>query len=435
MHREIFRLALPNVISNITVPLLGMADMAIAGRFGGNSAAAIGALSIGTTIFNFIYWNFGFLRMGTSGLTAQAWGAGDEKECADMFVRSLSLAVAVSALMLLLQRPIGHAAIYIMHGDGAVAEYFFARIWAVPAAISLFALNGWYIGMQNAVVPMVVAIVQNIINVAFSLWFAVGLNMGLAGVAWGTVVAQWSGVLIFGVWSALRYGRILARADWSHSFSPRPMMKFFAVNRDIFLRSACLVLAYSFFTAASARFDSALLLAVNALLMQLFTLFSYVCDGVAYAAEALTGRFIGARDGVSLRRFLRAVAVWGAGVALCYVAAYLAGWRWILGLFTDGDPALLDVAARYVGWVIVVPLAGAPSFLLDGIMVGATHSRVMRNSVFWATALYFAIYFSLRGLLGNDALWLAFTLFLVVRGVLEYYMAGGVKNLASLLAK
>lgn len=435
MTREIWRLTIPNIVSNITVPLLGMADMAIAGRLG-DSTATIGALAIGTTIFNFIYWNCSFLRMGTSGLTAQAFGAGQERECANLLVRGVAMALALAVALLLLQRPIGRLAIGIMNGDDLVARYFFARIWAVPAAITLFAVNGWFIGMQNSATPMTIAIVQNVMNIAFSVWFAFGADMGLEGVAWGTVASQYGGAALAATALLRRYRHILRAADWRESIRWQAMRRFFGVNRDIFLRSFCLVAAYTFFTAAAARMDDPTVLAVNSLLMQLFTLFSYMSDGVAYAAEALTGRFVGAGDSASLRDAIGRMFRISLAIAVAYVAVYTLWWSDLLRLFIDADAAdsgaILASAARYRIWIILSPLAGFAPFLLDGIMIGATLTRILRNSMFGAITIYFGIYFLLRGALGNDALWLAFLLFMIARGALQLAMAGGVRGIENL---
>lgn len=432
LTREIWRLTIPNIVSNITVPLLGMADMAIAGRLG-NSAAMIGALAIGTTIFNFIYWNCSFLRMGTSGLTAQAFGARHFDECANTLVRSVLMALAMAALLLIFQIPIGRAAIRIMNGDELVARYFFARIWAVPAAISLFAINGWFIGMQNSATPMIIAIIQNVINIIFSIWFAFGLDMGLEGIAWGTVVSQYGGVAIAAIAIIARYRNIVRLANLRQSLRMEALKRFFGVNRDIFLRSFCLVLAYTFFTAAAARMDNPVILAVNALLMQLFTLYSYMSDGVAYAAESMTGRFVGARDARSLHQTIIRMFRIALAFASAYVIIYAFGWSGLLHLFVDAGsadaPMIMSAAEKYRIWVIISPLAGFAPFLLDGIMIGATLTRVLRNSMFGALAIYFATYYLLRGWLGNDALWLAFILFMVARGVLQYIMVGGMHGI------
>lgn len=297
MNREILRIALPNIVSNITVPLMGIVSTAIAGHWGDDSAAAIGALAIGVSIFNFIYWNCSFVRMGTSGLTAQAFGAGRFGECANMLARALAAAGAMGLLMVALQYPVGELALWAMHGGEMTRDYFYARIWAVPAGILLFGFNGWYTGMQNAVFPMCTAITVNVVHTLCSLWFAFGMDLGIVGIAYASVVAQWTGVALASVLLVAKYRPVLRLIDWSQVLDLRPLKTYFSINRDIILRTFCIVAVYTFFTGSSARLGNQELLAVNALLLELFTLFSYMNDGFAYAAEALTGRFIGARDG------------------------------------------------------------------------------------------------------------------------------------------
>ena len=301
MNREILRLAAPNIISNITVPLMGIVSSAVAGHLD-NSAATIGALAIGVSIFNFIYWNCSFVRMGTSGLTAQAFGAGNFHECTNMLVRGILVAAILGLLVICFQNPLGRLALWAMNGNEIVHDYFYARIWAVPAGIMLFGFNGWYTGMQNAVIPMCIAVTVNIVHVSTSLWLVFGHGMGITGIAYGSVVAQNTGVLLAVLLLILRYRKILTRFTWREVVDWEPVRKFFLINRDIIVRTLCIVAVYTFFTAASARMEDPIPPTVNTLLLQIFTLFSYMNDGFAYAAEALTGRFIGARDEQSLRR-------------------------------------------------------------------------------------------------------------------------------------
>mgnify|MGYP001025209026 FL=1 len=426
MNREILRLALPNIVSNITVPLMGIVSTAIAGHWGADTAATIGALAIGVSIFNFIYWNCSFVRMGTSGLTAQAFGAGNYRECTNMLVRALAVAVVMGVVMVALQYPVGEAALWALNGSEMTREYFYTRIWAVPAGILLFGFNGWFTGMQNAVIPMCTAVTVNIVHMLCSLWFAFGLDLGIVGIAYASIIAQWTGVVLAAVLLLVRYRRLLTAVDWSEVLDMTPLKTFFRINRDIILRTFCIVAVYTFFTGASARMDDPALLAVNTLLLELFTLFSYMNDGFAYAAEALTGRFIGARDGASLRACLHRCLAWGTAIALLFVGVYLVWWRELVGLFMDpaapNAAALTELAGHYVVWVILIPVASAMPFIMDGIMVGATQTRVMRNSMFGATAAYFAIFWLGRPLIGNNALWLAFTLYMFLRGVLQYIM-------------
>ena len=425
MNREILRIALPNIISNITVPIMGIVSTMIAGHLG-DSVTTIGALAIGVSIFNFIYWNCSFIRMGTSGITAQAFGAGDNHTTTLMLARAVVVSVAVGFIMLLFQKPLGLVALKIMNGGEMVADYFFARIWAVPAGVLLFGLNGWLTGMQNAVIPMIVAIVVNIIHIACSLWFAFPLGMGIVGIAYASVVAQWTGVAITAAITWWHYGNRLERITWREVMDMQAMRAFFVINRDIIIRTLCICAAYTFFTAASARMDDPTILAVNTILLELFTLFSYMNDGFAYAAEALTGRFIGARDGRSLRECVKKCMVWCMVVGVAYVALYVGWWRELLGLFVeDGANAeqIIEYAGRYIGWIIIIPLAASLPFMMDGIMVGATQSRIMRNSMVLATVAYFLLFYSLEPVIGNNALWLAFTSYMFLRGVFQYFMS------------
>ena len=425
MNREILRIALPNIISNITVPIMGIVSTMIAGHLG-DSVTTIGALAIGVSIFNFIYWNCSFIRMGTSGITAQAFGAGDNRTTTLMLARAVVVATTVGFTMLLFQRPLGLAALKLMNGGEMVADYFFARIWAVPAGVLLFGLNGWLTGMQNAVIPMVVAIFVNIIHIACSLWFAFPLGMGIVGIAYASVVAQWIGVAITVAITWWHYGKRLVRISWREVVDMQAMREFFVINRDIIIRTLCICAAYTFFTAASSRMEDPAILAVNTILLELFTLFSYMNDGFAYAAEALTGRFIGARDGRSLRECVKKCMAWCMVVGVVYVGVYIGWWRELLGLFVeDGADAtqIIEYAGRYIGWIIIIPLAASLPFMMDGIMVGATQSRIMRNSMLLATMAYFALFYCFEPLIGNNALWLAFTSFMALRGVFQYFMS------------
>lgn len=425
MNREIFRIAVPNIISNITVPLMGIFSTAIAGHCG-DSAATIGALAIGVSIFNFIYWNCSFIRMGTSGLTAQAFGAKDFTTTTAMLVRAVALSAVLGLAVLVLQYPLGELSLWMMNGSQMVSDYFYARIWAVPAGIMLFGLNGWFTGMQNAVIPMVTSIFINVLHVLLSLWFVFGFDMGITGIAYASVVAQWSGMILSIVLLLLFFRKTLQKIDIRQVLQLDAMREFFKVNGDIIIRTFCIVIVYTFFTAASARMESEIVLAVNTMLLQLFTLFSYMNDGFAYAAEALTGRFVGAKDRASLQLCIRRCVVWALGTAAICIAIYVVWWEDILSMFVGDKSQLVDmltVARQYIGWVIAIPLAAALPFLMDGIMVGATLTRVLRNSMLLSTVAYFAIYYSLHPFIGNNALWLAFTAYMALRGVAQYFMS------------
>ena len=425
MNREIFRIAIPNIVSNITVPLMGIFSTAIAGRCG-DSAATIGALAIGVSIFNFIYWNCSFIRMGTSGITAQAFGAKDFTTTTAMLVRAVGISAVLGVLMLLLQYPLGELSLRIMNGNQIVSDYFYARIWAVPAGIMLFGLNGWFTGMQNAVIPMVTSITINVLHVLLSLWFVFGFDMGIVGIAYASVVAQWSGMTLSVLLLVIFFRKHLRPVTLMQVVEMGALKEFFAVNGDIIIRTFCIVAVYTFFTAASARMESDIVLAVNTMLLQMFTLFSYMNDGFAYAAEALTGRFVGARDIHSLRLCIRRCVVWAVGTAVVCIAIYVGWWQDIIARIVGEKSQLADilsVAGEYIGWVIAIPIAAALPFLMDGIMVGATLTRILRNSMVVSTVAYFAIYYSLHPFIGNNALWCAFTAYMALRGVAQYFMS------------
>ena len=433
MNREILRLALPNIISNITVPLMGLASTIIAGHAcGENGTLAIGALSIGVSIFNFIYWNCSFIRMGTSGLTAQAYGGNQHKEYTLMLWRALIVALGMGIIALVLQYPIGEFSIGFLGMESAeanimITDYLYTRIWAVPAGIMLFAFNGWLTGMQNAVLPMVTAILVNILHIGCSILFSIVGDMGLQGIALASVVAQWTGMAVTAVAIWVLYHKRIVKVTLREIMDMEAMKRFFAINGDIIVRTFCLVAVYTFFTKASADMGDDTLLAVNAILLQLFTLFSYMNDGMAFAAEALTGRFIGAKDVISLRRCIKLCVIWSFVVSFLYVGAYIGWWQDIFKLLVSSEQGnvatLLSVAGNYIGWIIVIPLASALPFILDGIMVGATNSRIMRNSMLFSTVIYFAILYGLRAPLGNNAIWLAFTTFIFARGIFQYFMS------------
>ena len=436
MNKRILGLALPNIITNITVPLLGMVDMAIVGHL---SADHIGAIAIGAQIFNLIYWNFGFLRMGTSGFTAQAYGAKDFDETVRIFTRAIVIALAVASALLLLQWPISRLSLLIFQSSPRVLQlaltYFFVRIWAAPATLGLYAIKGWFIGMQNSRIPMWIAIFLNTVNILCSLIFVLVFHWDIRGVALGTVIAQYSG-LALGLFFLLREMRRIKpltafngdlHSLLRQSLHWKELRRFFKVNGDIFLRTVCLATAFTFITAASGRI-SPQILAIDALLMQFFTLFSYIMDGFAYAGESLVGRYIGARDSGSLRLSVKLLLLWGLILTVLFTFLYAIGGQWFLQLFSD-EPEVINGAIPYMFWTLIIPVCGFAAFLFDGIFVGATASRTMRNSMFIASAIFFLVYFGLKqvashnGILSpqtwNNILWTAFMAYLALRGILQ----------------
>jgi MATE family multidrug resistance protein len=420
MNKRILNLAIPNIITNITVPLLGMVDIAIVGHIGDKTH--IGAIAIGTMIFNFIYWNFGFLRMGTSGFTAQAYGMRDFNEAMKILVRSLVIALCVALLLLLLQFPIGWFSLYIVDGSQTMEQlaysYFLVRIWAAPATLSLYAIKGWFIGMQNARIPMYIAIVMNILNIVFSWFFVFILNMDMEGVALGTVFAQYGGLLLALLLWMKYYRRFLHYLNIRESLRLSEMKRFFKVNTDIFIRTLCLVSVFTFIPVAGAKMGDTIL-AINTLLMQFFTILSYIMDGFAYAGEALTGRYIGAKDKIALRHSIRLIFRWGFGLSVLFVLLYAFVGENLLWILTD-DVSVIKDASSFYWWVLFIPIAGYAAFLWDGIFIGATASKTMRNAMLISTSLFFIVYYSLAGWLNNNALWLALILFLIARGVIQW---------------
>lgn len=363
--------------------------------------------------------------MGTSGLTAQALGARNFKEIADLLVRSTAVSLGIAVLLLIFQLPIGNFSIRTMDPDPNVADllraYFFARIWAAPATVSLYAIHGWFIGMQNARSPMWVSLFINAMNIGFSMLFAYKFDMGVEGVAWGTVVAQYSGMILSWIIWFRYYGKISKYIDWGQALKLKPMLRFFDVNKDIFLRTAFNVIVYTFFTWASAGFGLTIL-ATNTILMNLFTLFSYMSDGFAYAAEAITGRYTGSGNFEGLRMAVKRMFWWSFGIAVFYVTVYRLFWIEILSLFNPSQD-VIACAGDYILWVMIVPLVGFAPFLMDGILIGATKTRVLRNSMFAATVVFFSLYYSLVETIGNDALWLSFVIFIICRGIAQYFMS------------
>lgn len=418
MNRRILQLAVPSIISNITVPLLGLVDVTIVGHLG--APAYIGAIAIGGLLFNILYWNFGFLRMGTSGLTSQAYGRKDAIGEIRVLVQAISVALLSATCILLLQYPVEKLAFWLLDTSAEVEQYavsyFRVCIWGAPAVLSMYCFKGWFIGMQNSRYPMYIAIAVNIINILCSLCFVFLLGMKVEGVALGTVVAEWSGLgLALVLWSK-KYGVLRTKLSLHSSLHLGAMRHFFAVNRDIFLRTLCLIAVTTFFTSTGAR-QGDVILAVNTLLMQLFTLFSYIMDGFAYAAEALAGRYIGACDPGRLRHAVRNLFGWGIGMALLFTALYGIGGQSFLGLFTN-EQNVIQVAGEYFYWVLAIPLAGFAAFLWDGILIGATATRQMLLAMIVSAAAFFFIYYFFSGATDNHILWLAFLVYLFLRGVM-----------------
>jgi MATE family multidrug resistance protein len=418
LNREILNLAIPNIIANITIPLLGMVDLALVGHL--ESEIYIGAIALGGMIFNIIYWGFGFLRMGTSGFTAQAYGKKDQKEGILVLSRSLLVGIGGAIVLILLQRPIELLGFAAIKGSQEVeyfaAEYFRIRIWAAPATLALYAIAGWFIGMQNARVPMIIAIVVNILNIVFNLLFVLGLGMKSDGVALGTVLAQYGGLLTGIAFFIRKHRGLVSLWNYQEMIDWKALKRFFVVNRDIFIRTLCLIFVFSFFTSQSAAQDD-LTLAVNTLLLQYFMVFSYLIDGFAYAAEALVGKYIGEQNRAMLGRTIRHLFIWGLGISIPFTLTYLFGGEKIIWILTN-NAEVISQTIPFLFWVAVVPLVTFSAFLWDGIFIGATASAGMRNTMLLSTLFVFIpAYFIGKPILENHGLWLALILFMISRGL------------------
>lgn len=440
MNRRILQLALPSIVSNIVVPLLGLMDLTIAGHLG--ATAFIGAIAIGAMMFNLTYWNFGFLRMGTSGMTAQAFGRGDTSEAFRVLVRAATLGTLLGLVIIALQFPLQWLLLLAIGPSPEVTElarsYFYICVWGAPAMLATMSLSGWFLGMQNSVYPMTVSIFVNILNITASLACVFLLDMGFRGVAVGTLVSQWGGLLLslFMMTRLIRrHGIRLPQSDtgsrssaWMRMLDVADMGKFFTVNRDIFLRSLCLMLVTLFFTSAGAR-SGDLTLAVNALIMQLFVLYSYFMDGFAFAGEALVGRYTGERNATELRRCIRGLFLWGTVVMTVFALAYGLAGSEIMSLLTD-DRAVVQHASGYRWWSVVIPVAGMGAFIWDGVYIGLTATRQMLIALFSATIAFFGLYYGLSllspdGFLAdpNNILWISFIAYLFTRSAAQSLMA------------
>lgn len=431
LQRALLRLAGPNILSNVSVPLLSSVDTALMGQL---SAAHLGAVGIAGMLFNFLYWNFGFLRMGTTGLTAQAFGAGDDREAAATLARATLLALAIAVGLLLLQVPLYHLGTYLLNVPTAteplVADYFFTRIYAAPASLLLYVGLGWLFGMQDARRPLLVAVLSNLLNVGLSYALVTHFDMGTRGVALGTVGAQYFGLALvaFLLWRAYpdvlgAFANANLRFRQNRAAERSAYGRLLRVNGDLFVRTLCLTLAFGFLYSRAAA-DSALSLAVVTVLLQFLNWMSYGVDGFAYAAESLVGRFAGAKDPERLRQSIRLSLWWGFGLAVAFALLYALAGEWLIALFTDDAPVAARAAAL-MPWLVALPLVGAACYIWDGVFVGLTATRAMRNTMLLALVGYVAAYYGLRGWLGEvTGLWAALLVFLGGRGLLQWWWFG-----------
>lgn len=420
LNKEILSLAIPSILANITVPLVGMADIAVAGHLGGGNGAAalIGGITIGTMLFDLLYWNFAFLRSGTGGLTAQAYGrllAGSDgvDQVHGILLRALKIALLSGVALIALQWVVLWLAFLLVDCTPQVrelaSEYFKIRIWAAPATLSLFAFKGWFIGLQDTVRPMIADLIVNGLNIALSFGLGFGLcglpAMGFAGVAAGTLIAQWCGF----TYAAFAARHALGQLVDQDQVQQRPVDQvqapsFFRMNRDLVLRSLGMIAVYIGFTVISAKFGDTML-AVSAILMKLLLVFSYFTDGFAYAGEALTGKFIGAGDKLGVHAAVKGCFIWGWGLAGAFMLMYGLGGVPAFHLLTS-DVTVVEAGREFIPWLLLMPLIGVPAFIWDGVFTGATATSAMRDSTLLCAVGFFAVWFGgyyLTMALGKDA--------------------------------
>lgn len=422
LNREILRLSIPAIASNVTVPLLGLSDTAISGHLG--SESYLGAIAVGSMMLNVLFWLFGFLRMGTTGLTAAAFGRRCDDEMREVFCRSVALALGIGFLLIVFQDPLLRGMLFLVAPDdevtGLASRYFSLCIYESPALLGIMAISGWFVGMQSTLWAMIIAISVNVINIATSFLLVFPLEIGFTGVAIGTLVANWIGFFI-AIWTALRMapgGRLWC--GWRCLWNKVMLSKFFTVNGDLFLRSACIMAVTLAVTGAGARLG-ALTLAANAVMMQFFHFFSFFMDGFAFTGEALCGRFYGALNPGMMRKAVRYLLFWAAGVAILFFLLYLMGWNGIVAMLTDA-PAVRQAVAEWHIWILLIPPVTVLAFIFDGFYIGVSCTRPMLVVTLLASASFFIIAFMRFGEVvriespQNSVLWMAFLSYLFVRG-------------------
>lgn len=422
MNREIWRIAIPAIVTNVTIPLLGLLDTAIAGHLsGGSGATFISAAAVGAMMFNLIYWNFGFLRMGTSGLTAQAYGRGSKSEIVDVLQHAMGLGLLISAGIIVLQWPLQWCALKAIGPSwevrGLALTYFYIGVWGAPPTLVMMAIKGWLLGMQDSRSSMVISIVVNVLNILISLFAVLVMGLGFVGIIVGTVAAQWIG-LAYSVWLLRRkYSAYVAAIDWRHALRFRGAMRFFRVNGHIFLRSTLMMIQALFFTAAGAR-SGDMTLAVNTLILQLAILFSYFMDGIAFAGEAIVGKYCGMGKLAAERSCVWHLFGWAGTLTAICTALYGAFPGAMFALLTD-DGSVVAAALDFRWWCAVIPVAGMAAYVWDGVFIGLTRTREMLVAVGVALGVFFIICAAAPSTMGNHGLWLAYIAFLATRSTVQ----------------
>lgn len=419
MNRQILKLAIPNIISNISVPLLSTVDTALMGRM---SELHIGAVGVGAMVFNFVYWNFGFLRMGTTGITAQAFGKSDNQSIMDTFGRAMLVVLIVAFAVLLLQYPLGELSFSLMNMDVAqralVAEYFYIRVWAAPATLGLYALMGWFFGMQNAIYPLILTVAINIVNIILSFYLVHTWGMDVDGVAYGTMVAQYFGLVLglFLFW--YKYRSFIVHFKTDAILKWEQLRQFLSINGDIFIRTFCLTFAFGFFYSQSSS-EGELILAANVILLQFLNWMSYGVDGFAFASESLVGKYAGSKDETKTRKAIRYSFYWGMALAVVFSLVYGLFGEELLRIYTN-QIDVISATQPFLFWMFLFPILSTPCYLWDGIFIGLTASKSMRNSMIVAFVIYLGLWLALRDY-GNHGLWAALLIFMIARGGLQQF--------------
>ena len=413
---------MPSILANITIPLVGIVDVAIIGHI--SNAAAVGGIAVGTMLFDLLYWNFGFLRVGTSGMTAQAYGRGDVTGQAKLLTQGTAIAFGAAALIWLLQWFFVSLVLWLMPCSPEVADfarsYFFVRVWAAPATLSLFALKGWFIGMQDTVSAMITDIVVNVVNMAASYMLAVYTPLGAIGVAWGTLIAQYAGLLSAAILLLVKYRPILRLCRVKESMRWQELKQLFVLNSNLFLRSLAFMVIYVGYTVFMSSYGDTEL-AVSAIIMKIFLFFSYFIDGFAYAAEAMVGKE-GVSEGAEWRktpevvRTVRVLSVWTLALGLFFSLLYFVYDDGLIAMMTS-DATIQSAAVPYYVYLWLMPILSAFAFLFDGVFIGATKALPVRNCMFASAAAFVLIYAAAAPHMGAAAMYLAYSMHLVVRTV------------------
>lgn len=418
INRKILKIAGPSILANITIPLVGIVDVAISGRLG--NASMIGGMAIGTMLFELLYWNFGFLRIGTAGITAQAYGRRDLRDSVRTLEQSLSTALLVAFILLAIQFVFVKTALLIVDTSPHVAqlarEYFLIRIWAAPATLSIFAFKGWFLGMQNAKSPMAIDILVNVVNLVACYILALHTRLGFAGIAYGTVIAQYSGLALSVSLLFFNYRKLFKYFHLRDSLNFGKMKAFFKTGGNLMIRSVSFLFIYSGFTVFAAKYGDTLL-AVSTIIMKLMLLYSYFIDGFSYAGEALSGRFIGAKDLVSLKKSIRILFMWSLGIGFVSTFLYLFGGELLFGIMTT-NPTVISASKEFLPWLVFMPIISCVAFIWDGIYIGATASVSIRNTMVISAVVFFVFYYVLEPYVGIHALMAGYFAHLALRTIL-----------------